>query len=224
MNGAGVLLLEKYNTRDINKKIIRTGYSVILFHDKKRKVYTECGGNIDPGETMEICAQRELKEESLGLFRINISKLAPRLKSIDSYQGKYTCFLAYVKGPQGIGIRSSDYDHNKKFIETNKSMIPDCWRETDRMTRIYLDDIKFNHLNEIETSQRDVYGKSIKLYHRTANILKKLIQTKTNISSIYQIHLNRSKNGTCDNGIGDKHKNSKLWNDTKEKTKCLYFY
>lgn len=66
-------------------------------------VYSDCGGGLEQGERVELCAARELQEESSNLFYIS-----PDLLTKSVQIKNYVCFIIFVHSEQGI--RTSDFN------------------------------------------------------------------------------------------------------------------
>jgi hypothetical protein len=155
--GAGVLLLEVFFRRVAP---VRSELAVILFRDRLSGKYCDPGGGIEANEPAASCAQRELAEESLGMFYIR-HDMMPRAFQPPSMP-YYTVFVLPVKGPPGTGIRVSDYDRNLKFAKAayGSNVVP--WFETDRMTRVFVSDIMQAAPDRPgDLSVRDVYGDAL---------------------------------------------------------------
>ena len=123
---------------------------MILFHDRSSGKYCDPGGVVDPGETRLQCAQKELREESLGLFRIDLTKANSTEVKPWTY---YSSFVVAVQCP-GTGIHKDMYDSNKAFID-GLTGVPREWRETDGMTRFYVDTLV---AHGVSTARGDLDG------------------------------------------------------------------
>lgn len=111
VHGAGVILLETYN-RTI-PKAHKSGPAVILFLEGGK--FTDAGGSCDPGDASpRVTAARELEEESLGLFRINLNRVSSEEVDLRDprSKGTYRVFFVPVKGPAGKGILRNLYAQN----------------------------------------------------------------------------------------------------------------
>jgi hypothetical protein len=137
--GAGVFLIENYR----NNANTRTEDAVILFKSRHSYRYEEGGGGRDPGEDLRKTATRELKEESLNTFRLDHNIL----RNQDAYRHQtYVGYFVKVRGPApGHGIASEDYNHNlgriNHYHQQLGQEVPHDWRETNRMVRVYINDL-----------------------------------------------------------------------------------
>lgn len=164
--GAGVILLEYYF---FNNKYELT---VILIHNKRKKLYECPGGKIDKGDSIFKTAAKELSEETANLFKFpkyifNINN------SVDISSGKrlYKTFILNIAGPinkynKNI-IDLNFYYLNKKIIDKNNN-IPYCWNETDIITRMSIKEF-FNSLklkNEEFINTKDINNNNIIISRR----------------------------------------------------------
>ena len=131
--GAGVILVEHYVSR-IDSRIKRSGLAVLLFRDKKTGRFMDAGGSSDKGERMETCASRELKEESLGLFDIDI--FAANKQKISLSSG-YSAFIVPVRHHRST---RENYLKNLSLIASREGL-PYYMKETDDVRRFFLDDL-----------------------------------------------------------------------------------
>ena len=225
--GAGVILIEEYHDR----KSGRRGFAFILFRDAKTGTYAEGGGGVDAGETDEQAAERELKEESLGLFRLGLSSSSGTVRplaTVTSHGGKYTCFLVGVRGPPGVGIRRDAYHHNLRKLRERQAAfvdVPGCWLETDDMTRVFVEDLGTGPIRLV----RDVYGKRIEVHHRAANVMGKAktwLESSPVVSRglpmvvLQKMPDSASKGGDCARGAGVAH--TPMWKATKRAVRCYF--
>lgn len=124
-----MLLLEYYNDR--RKRRVEAAF--ILFRDRASGVFADAGGALQyPGQSEAGCAQAELREESCGLFRIDV----PSLSGLTVVRRRgYAAFIVPVKGADGTGgIRRDLYNRNRRYVASLPS-VDRSWLETDAMTR-----------------------------------------------------------------------------------------
>lgn len=187
ITGAGVILIENYR---INNKYEPC---VILFRNGISGKYSDAGGFVDRGETVKQAAARELKEESLNLFRINPNKL----KYAVTHQS-YMCYFLGIRGP----IFSTYYHHNRKILHSPR--VPPEWRETDDMIRITIQQfIKSGGLvysGDIATM--DTKGNRVIILGRTKACIREAIR-QTIIKMILKnsFELNKNVNYTDKRGL-----------------------
>lgn len=212
--GASVLMLEYYKGEP----------AMILFRDRLTGIYSEAGGSLDPRETPEECAQRELKEESLGLFRINISKAlkSRHVRTVYTFGKKHIGYCMWVVGPKGLGIRRTYYKFNRSLLKKQPD-VPDAWRETDRMTRVLIRDLPAvilggHYKPGTQVTVDDVYQRRCTIHHRTLSILRKAWDPV-----LYQkLHLHAGFDGACSHGLGNP--NTPLRSRTNNgRAKCYFF-
>lgn len=155
--GAGVLLIETYAKKP----------SIILFRNTVTKEFEDPGGMKDANETYLQCAQRELHEESLGLFDLNLSS-CPTFNAFPHY----TTYVAFIKGP----VIKSDYDGNFKILSSMEG-VPSHWRETDMMMRFFVDELVIAGLMMQRTKLHvnDVYGTHQIISHRATTVIREAI-------------------------------------------------
>jgi hypothetical protein len=145
--GAGVLLVEMYTrapkTYGVSPEM-KTEPAVILFLEKtgtNKGKYADPGGDVDSGESPMASAQRELAEESLGLFRIDLANAINTgvFKAWDTNDIDYTTFVVPVAGPKGV-FEVVKYTENLKHIAAQVNA-PSAWKETNGMARFFLRDL-----------------------------------------------------------------------------------
>lgn len=231
--GASVVLLETYNDRNIGRK----EPAVILFREAHTGLYTEPGGALDrPSEPPAECAQRELREETLGLFRIDVPSLLPGpfagqghpffVREVTTHGGRHVAYAVHVAGPRGVGIRRDHYDHNRKLLAALGGAVPSHWRETDAMTRVYVRDLERAGLHSAPSNSTltvtDVYGTPCTLHPRTVSLLRKVSHIGwTDTLALLQLQ-SAGGDGACSHGLGDA--GTRLRGQTNGgQAKCYYF-
>jgi hypothetical protein len=209
--GAGVVLLEMYNRR---LTPARHAPAVILF--RENGMYTDAGGACDPGESRLATAQRELKEESLGLFRIDMHKHSKSIVTVRLPTNDYTVFFVPVRSPSGI--RKAMYDKNLDVVRTLGRRLPTCWRETDGMTRFYLDDLvtagvmtRRGNLPGVS----DVYGAVHTVSGRAKAAIREFMSAATAL-----LPISISMDNACAKGLGEW--GSDVYRDTRGATHCYF--
>jgi hypothetical protein len=127
-------------------------------------------------------ATAELAEESLGLFQMNIGRLmgtgavtalcpwAP----LHPKNGDYTAFVVRVSSP----INKKWYDDNLGKIMSARG-VPSSWRETNGMTRFYLDDLAQVVGAQGNVSVRDVYGAVCVVDGRAKAVIREFLKAST---------------------------------------------
>lgn len=228
--GAGVILVEMYNRRVGQQK---KGPAVILFQSQGK--YTDAGGYCD-GQPFLDTAIRELKEESVGLFRINLNRLRPNDQyfAVKQVKEDYWTFVTFVKGPQR-GIRRDKYNANLKVLQEYADKNPTDWRnwgawnETNGMTRFFIEDIIINGVMTMRGDLRnvpDVYGERHTIAGRAkATIREFLLQAAVPdpaSPSWVQLQTQDGKDDqpNCNRGMGPW--NTQMYNSTKF-AHCYYF-
>lgn len=150
--GAGILLLEKYNNQDV----------ICLFNENGN--FTEPGGGIDIGESVEEAAYREGREETSNLITI----LPYELQQFGSpiIHNEYVCFALYI-----TGLSESVYNKNLSLTQRCKSK---SWNETDGFVRFPLKKILVA-ATKGETKAIDINGKERNIRDRTMKLLTKSV-------------------------------------------------
>lgn len=135
--GAGVILVEHYILRHpLSNAVTRSGLTVILFREKRTGRYSDAGGANNGGESAEQCASRELLEESVGLFDIDLDD--PKITRCRiSLSSGYTAFVLPVRHHNGVQKRY--YVENLK--STAAAEVPYYMKETDDMRRFFVEDL-----------------------------------------------------------------------------------
>lgn len=188
--GAGIIMLEEYKGK----------LAIILFHNKYKYTFEDPGGQRDNMEDLKDTASRELTEESANTFRIDKNMLKDN-NAVRHYE--YVGYFVYVRGPlnnNDYQIHSEIYNKNRRMISKNKA--PDVWRETDTMTRIYVNELlKPNILTaKGKVNVTDVYGNKIIMSSRPKALVRKAIQVglfNDNTTKLSVITL--KKNDKCEN-------------------------
>ena len=173
--GAGVILVEHYISRDMTSRIIRSGLAVILFRDRKTGKYTDAGGSSNDGECLEKCAGRELTEESMGLFDIDLENRRLSKHKVSLSSG-YSAFVVPIRHPNGI--KREYFTKNCECI-LGTADVPYYLKETDDMRRFFIDDL--DNLSIFTSNSRkaaqigipDAYGSICFISKRTACVLQK---------------------------------------------------
>lgn len=174
-SGAGVLILE----RDIHDNIF-----LILVRDLTKQCWTEPGGRFDhKHRSISQTAKDELYEETLALFK---AKSVNSLNNNNYFDRKYRkkIYRTFVVWTDTLQSLKKDYYNNFIHIFTNPHLFggDPCYRETDNITRIKLDDIystlsKNNKVKNVYI--KDVYNKRILLHKRTVQILRTFLFGET---------------------------------------------
>lgn len=172
LTGAGIFIIENYKNH-----IVAT-----LFGNHGRS-YSEPGGRIDPGESPEVAACRETREETANLIRIFPQELQQYSKPV--IHNQYMAYIIYLKD-----INSQLHRHNVHKI------FQDCgdhsWKENSSITRIPLRTLVEVALRNTHYAT-DLQGGIVNISDRTLGIVRKSIQILNNISfSLFplQLHVN----------------------------------
>jgi len=182
--GGGVVLIENY----LNRNHTRQEDAVILFRDKFTGKYNDGGGKIDPGETVERAARRELKEESENLFRLSPNSLNLQLAS------RHQNYIAYfVRITAKGGIQSKYYSSNLSALK--KGNAAHHWVETDKMTRVYVKDLINNNISSVKGDFKvnDANGNPITIEGKTKAVLREGLNNNI-INMTYPQTLNLNPN------------------------------
>ena len=215
--GAGTVLVEWYK-----QKGGRSGLSVILFRENGK--YTDAGGKRDTNngvmDSSLITAQRELKEESLGLFRLDISKMSYDIIRPWPY---YEAYFVPVKCDKGI---SKEYYKANYGVTQKNNSLPSCWKETDDMTRFFLEDLIdagiMNTLGDLSNAS-DVYGSLMTIDGRAKAAIREFINLiiyRRGISEEVVKWNSINVSTKCDRGLGEY--GTQVYNATKGLTNCYW--
>jgi hypothetical protein len=169
LTGAGIFIVENNNNNLV----------AILFGNKGHE-YSELGGVIDPGETPEETASREAKEESANLIQIKPHEL--KQISIPILHHKYMSYIIYINK-----ISARDYYHNVKLVFGKCK--PHVWKENSSMVRIDLQNLIQNSMAN-KNIMKDIDGNLIRVRDRTIGIVKKAINTFSNLKNPITLHQN----------------------------------
>lgn len=124
ITGAGVMLIQK---RD-------NDLTVILF--KEGQTFTDPGGT-RVNETVHECASRELEEESIGMFLMDVSRVnAYPVKHVE-YQGIFVAIEC--DSPDSFNMI---YDKNLDYVRTELPGIDPVWMETSGVDEFFISDIQ----------------------------------------------------------------------------------
>lgn len=134
------MLLEAWKEPGARGRRGREEPCVVLFRARGSRAleYDDPGGELNPGESPLACATRELREESLGLFRLDMESLARAggVCRVDVGPAKrYASFVVPVRGPPGRGIVEEHYAYNRAAVRGLAEVLPGHWQETDDMAR-----------------------------------------------------------------------------------------
>ena len=195
--GAGVILLEYFKINNIYE------LCVIIIHNKYKKLYECPGGKVELKDNIYKTAVRELREETINLFKLPKHILTSNY-SVDISSGRrfYKTFLLYLIAPINTNkkINLDFYFYNKNLITNNN--IPLCWDETDNITRLsikqFMKDIKICNDND-NLYTKNIYNIKIIFSNRDKQSLLKAINKEfikwnndiyiSNVP-IYQLHFN----------------------------------
>lgn len=171
ITGSGILIVELYKSVPV---IVLFGYNKTNFSD--------AGGLLNMGETPEMGACRECREESGNLLNIKPHELQQIGTPIQFHQ--YMAYIIYVQN-----LKATDYVHNVNHIFRN--CYDKSWKETNTITRIHLHDI----IRASQTNQNyvnDIYGGICPIRGRTMGIIKYSANILTNITQYQPMMLQRN--------------------------------
>jgi hypothetical protein len=155
-SGAGVIIVEDYYIK--NKK--STIPCIILVRNKSNKHFMDFGGSFEKKHiNLKTTASKELREESRNLFNIS-PKHFNYYVDIPSGRHLYRVYIIKINSAS-----RKQFIHNMKIIDKNSS--PRSWRETDAITHIPINSIKFNRFAKRgRVVLKDINGKRINIHNR----------------------------------------------------------
>jgi hypothetical protein len=169
--GAGIFIIELYKSIPV----------VVLFGFDKTN-FSDPGGLLEIGETPEMGACRECREETENLINITPDELSKI--SIPIISGQYKSYAIYI---QNINVR--DYIKNvTQIFNTCSSM---CWKETNTITRINLYDI-INSAQKFSSYVYDIYGKKCFIRGRTMGLVRRGVSIFINMIKNNPVTLTRN--------------------------------
>lgn len=193
-------MLEMYNDR----KNGRRGPAVIMFRNSATGKFTEAGGAIDSHrEGVLQCAERELREESAGLFRVG---LRGAIRYEVRHRG-YAAFIVPLVGPPSVGIQKRRYEHNLSRLRVLPGSRPGGYLETDGMTRFFVADLASAGVSTMRGDLRhvpDVYGISHTIDARAKAVLREALMDHPAVMSwaagLRPNQLRQDADGICRRG------------------------
>jgi hypothetical protein len=167
--GAGIFLIENYNEQP-----------VVLLFGKHNKLYSDPGGNIDKGETLEETACRETKEETANLINIKPKELKIISKII--YLKSYVSYFVFINQ-----IKSKDYYDNVEIIFNKCKEY--FWKESNCIARVSIDELvdkmsSYDFTTSKDFYAKDINNKSILIRSRVMFIVKHGIDILQNVNSM----------------------------------------
>lgn len=213
ISGSGVMLV-----------VIKKGkMCMILFRQARSgtatdNTFSDAGGGCH-NEGPAPCASRELEEESIGTFRLDLSKVPHYPAQYVAYLGQFIAVRCTPPDPEKV------YVQNLKLISTLHSISPE-WKETVEMGYFAVDDLltiaeskrdTHHHRYKIKT----VYGLDAFVSDRVVGLVKVGLSTgvfkklEVNMKNASLVHL---KKHVCADGVGRRGSRVRL--DTRRKTYC----
>jgi hypothetical protein len=167
---------------------------IALFRSKNAKVYCDLGGHRENSENSKETCIREVSEESLNTFLINLDGA----KKI-FYKGYYCYFEKVNIMPKVV---EKIYYKNKMILQTKN--MPDCWKETDKVDFFPITELMqiLNNCDKIHNC-KNINGLYKKIWFRPIKFIKYafisniLTQTNKNIDHLLhlkQIHFTENHN------------------------------
>lgn len=165
ITGSGVMLIHHYNGEP----------SIIIVHNKHSDKWDIPGGRVDSSDiSPQYTAAKELKEETGCLFNIDMNILdKAEYCDISKADMTYRCYILFIEAD----IHRKYYYDNMKIL--NKYNVPHCYKETDKLNRLKLNDFKLD--NKI-------------IRDRDATIIKKSIDIIDKVLKTVPIKLKYSDN------------------------------
>ncbi len=151
ITGSGVFVIELYKSVPV----------VVLFGLNNTN-FSDPGGLIDYGETIEQAACRECREETANLINIKPYELTQISVPIISKQ--YKSHIIYIQN-----LSSRDYVHNVNQIFN--TCFDDHWKETNTITRVNLLEI-INAARNYFSVVYDIYGRQCGIRERVMDLVR----------------------------------------------------
>ncbi|MCJ7636149.1 MAG: NUDIX domain-containing protein [Nitrososphaeraceae archaeon] len=170
--GAGILIIESYKKNP-----------VITLFGQNNMNYSDVGGKMDPGETPEVTAYREGREETANLINITPEELNYYAARIE-FNG-YVCYIIYINE-----IDFNDYAYNVNIIHSYCSYKEKHWMETNSMARVPLNNILSSANQHIDYSS-DINGYSIPIRGRTMGIIRTAFPIITSVVNMQPVQLHK---------------------------------
>lgn len=170
ITGSGIMVMELYKMTPV----------IVLFGLNKFN-FSDPGGTLNWGETPEMGACRECKEETANLINIHPHELIQISTSI--VVGSYKSHIIYIKN-----LKALDYVHNVNKIFTTCTDL--SWKETNTITRIRLSDI-ITASNSNQYYVNDIYGHLCNIRNRTMGLIKKSAHILTSLVQFSPISLHK---------------------------------
>lgn len=211
ITGAGVLLIQ----------VLSDDLTVILFKNVNGGKFMDPGGKRNGDETPQQCATRELEEESVGTFQLDITKVTAYPVKHVEYQGMFVA----VECDGADDIRDV-YDDTQQFIRTNLPGIDLTWKETTKLSEFFIADIQAIP-QSLAPAISDTYavndtdGKPERVSDRVIGLVRKATADGTldriagDFAGNRMVKMNKS---LCPDGIGKR--GSSMRAATKEMTTC----
>lgn len=173
-NGAGVILVH----------MIAGEPHVILFRDCATGLYNDAGGRMDKGElSRSVCAERELTEESAGLFAIHDLKSMRSMVIVEAWP-HYTAFLVPVKfDVEDVRALHKRYHLNKVILRKSGPQ----WNETNDLASFCLKDL-LAACHGVTLRCEDTRGILRRIHKRVAGILSSLQPAQMRFKAWNQLH------------------------------------
>lgn len=162
ISGAGILIIEDYYKK--NGDIVK---SIVVVRNKYSGKYMDFGGTYEKKHgNLKVTAHNELREESINLYNI-----APKYFKtyFDIPAGNTMFYRVFVIKLNGTSRKL--YNNNKKIINNNPN-VPRCWKETDDIAHIPIQNIDFDRIgNKSKFDILDIDNRKLILHGRLKKAL-----------------------------------------------------
>jgi hypothetical protein len=171
ITGAGILIVELYK-----------GVPVVVLFGMNKMNFSDAGGSLHMGETPEMGACRECREESGNLLNIKPHEL--NQIGIPIQYGQYMSYIIYVQN-----LKAVDYVTNMN--QTFNYCHDNSWKETNTIARIGMYDI-INASNKNVNIVNDIYGGVCQIRGRTMGLIKFCSNILSGVPNYTPIMLHRN--------------------------------
>jgi len=204
-SGGSIMLIEMFERAANGLIAPKRALAVILVRCKETGVYSDFSNGDD---MMKFEDGKRMTEASLGLFRLDLQNILRKNQALIGTNSTFLSLVVPIIGPAVIGqaissggiIDITQYDRNLEFINAKDAKdVPQNWRETDGMTRFFIDEITDDrNISDTFTSFPDVDGNVCEVDERVVYGIQRY---KYNFQSIYKRGVTRLHADECEDQL-----------------------